>query len=124
MNRAGAGAEAGREHTGSGEEYTISRWEDRRSKEIHDWSYTNDDGVVIKVDSKDNVKEKVATTRAVVRAMGNDKRRVVFSNLVLGIDKLWYMVVRASRDFGVSTNDPAFPSMNELQSIVGIPALV
>ena len=86
--RAGAGAGAGPEHTGTGEEHTVLKWDDRKSKEIHDWSFTNDDGVVIKVDSKDNVKEKAATTRAVVRAMGKDKRRVVFSNLVLGMDKL------------------------------------
>ena len=101
----------------------MSRWEDRRSKELLDWSYTNDDGIIVKVDSKDNVREKAATTKAVFRAMGTNKRRVIFSNLVLGMDKLWHMVVRASRDFGVSTTDPAFPSMNELQSIVGIPAL-
>ena len=116
----GAGAEARR----SGESNTWRTWgEERKTRDIHDWSFTNDDGVLLKVDSKDGVKEKAATTRAIVRAMGKDKRRAVFSNLVLGMDKIWYMVVRASRDFGAATDVPAFPSMAELQGILGIQAL-
>ena len=52
-----------------------------------------------------------------------DKRRIVFSNLVLGMDKIWYMVVRASRDFAAATDVSAFPSMAELQGILGIETL-
>ena len=88
-----------------------------------DWTITNTEGRVLAFANKDAYTERMAASRAMVRAMSNDKQAMLIRDGSLLIHQLWDRVVRASRDFATAGKDAAFPHMGQLQELVGIPAL-
>ena len=96
---------------------------DRNHRVLMDWSITNTDGRVLAFANKEAYTERMAASRAMVRAMSNAKQARLIRDGSLLIHQLWDRVVRASRDFATAGRDAAFPHMGQLQELVGIPAL-
>ena len=65
----------------------------------------------------------MAASRALVRAMSDDKQALLIRDGSLLIYQLWDRVVRASRDFATAGKDTAFPHMGQLQELVGVAAI-
>ena len=96
---------------------------ERNRRVLMDWTITNTEGRVLAFANKDAYTERMAASRAMVRAMSNDKQAMLIRDGSLLIHQLWDRVVRASRDFATAGRDAAFPHMGQLQELVGIPAL-
>jgi hypothetical protein len=73
--------------------------------------------------NKDAYTERMAASRAMVRAMSNNKQAMLIRDGSLLIHQLWDRVVRASRDFATAGRDAVFPHMGQLQELIGISAL-